>query len=172
VGYHFDPELAKVETDVYLAMAQRQADQGDKYADVRRYIEMRQPHEGPLHILLVAGSVGGVFFVAFCFCLLLYAFGSVSRTQPKEIAPMQVWAIALLVPQIFGFFLLFGDLPMFLLQVCPIVALLYRCERLKELSQPQTHKPSLDEAMPVVDKSLSWQEPAGAWHQREAGASQ
>jgi len=171
VGYHFDPELAKVETDVYLAIAQRQMDIGDKYADVRRYIEMRQPHEGPLHILLVAGSLGGAFFVAFCFCLLLYAFGSVSRTRPKEIAPLQVWAVALLLPQIFGFFFLFGDLPMFLLQVCPIAALLYRCERLKEMQQLQPKKLSADEVDALAVESPTWQEPVGAWHPRQAGDS-
>jgi hypothetical protein len=171
VGYHFDPELAKVETDVYLAIAQRQMDIGDKYADVRRYIEMRQPHEGPLHILLVAGSLGGAFFVAFCFCLLLYAFGSVSSTRPKEIAPLQVWAIALLLPQVFGFFFLFGDLPMFLLQVCPIAALLYRCERLKEMQQLQPKKLSADEVDALAVESPDWQEPVGAWHPKQAGDS-
>ena len=84
---------------------------------------------------------------------------------------MQVWAVALLVPQIFGFFFLFGDLPMFLLQVCPIVTLLYRCERLKEMHQLQPKKRSADEVAALAVESPSWQEPVGALHPRQAGDS-
>lgn len=154
VGYHFDPELAKVETDVYLAIARRQMDIGDKYADVRRYIEMRQPHEGPLHILLVTGSVGAVFFLAFCFNLLFYAFRGVIKTPPRQITPIQVWASALLLPQVFGFFFLFGDLPMFLLQVCPLAIFLYRFDRLKAFLQksppPEAFAVKMEPPVPAV----------------------
>ena len=131
VSYHFDPELAKVESDVYRAIAQRQKESGDDFADVRRFIEMRQPHEGPVHILLVAGMVGAAFFTAFSVCLLIYAFRNVTKTPPREITPIQVWTLALLTPQVIGFFLLFGDLTNFLIQVCPVIMLLYRFERLK-----------------------------------------
>ena len=162
VGYHFDPELAKVETDVYLAIAQRQIEASDKYAEVRRYIEMRQPHEGPLHILLVTGAVGGGFFVAFCFCLLFYAFRSATRTPPREIAPLQVWALALLLPQVFGFFFLFGDLSMFLLQVCPIAILLFRGDRLKGLLQQAPPQPSIAKTPGGTEDSPAWPEPSGA----------
>ena len=132
-GYHFDPSLAKQETDIYLAIVRRQAAAGDEYANERNYIEMRQPHEGPVHILLVTGVVGAFFFVFFCASMLLYAFGSAWRTPAKQLVPIQTWAAALLLPQIFGFYLVFGDLTFFLQQVCPIIALLYRHERLKEI---------------------------------------
>jgi hypothetical protein len=132
VGYHFDPELAKVDTDVYLAIAQRRQDSGDEFADVRRFIEMRQPHEGPVHILLITGAVGAAFFVWFCASLLIFSFRSVSQTLPSRISPIQVWAVALLLPQVLGFFFLFGDLTNFLIQVCPVAILLYRFERLKK----------------------------------------
>ena len=131
-GYHFDPELAKVDTDVYLAIAQRRQDSGDEFADVRRFIEMRQPHEGPIHILLITGAVGAAFFVWFCASLLIFSFRSVSQTLPSRISPIQVWAVALLLPQVLGFFFLFGDLTNFLIQVCPVAILLYRFERLKK----------------------------------------
>jgi len=131
-GYHFSADLAKQETDVYLAIAQRQNDAGDEFAEARRYIEMRQPHEGPVHILLVTGLVGTFFFVAYCLALFFYSFASVLRTPSREVSPIQIWAIASLTPQILGFFLVFGDLTNFLIQVCPVSILLYRFERLKK----------------------------------------
>jgi lipid-A-disaccharide synthase-like uncharacterized protein len=130
-GYHYRAELAKQETDSYLAIAQRQRDVGDEFADARRYIEMRQPHEGPVHILLVTGSVGAFFFVAYCLALFFYSFGSVNRTPSRDVTPVQIWAVASLSPLILGFFIVFGDLTNFLIQACPVSILLYRFERLK-----------------------------------------
>jgi len=63
LGYHYDPNLAKSATDIYLAIVKKRAEAGDEFADVRSFIEMRQPHEGILHSLLVSGSVGLFFFV-------------------------------------------------------------------------------------------------------------
>jgi hypothetical protein len=130
-GYHFSADLAKQETDAYLAIAQRQQDARDEFAEARRFIEMRQPHEGPVHILLVTGSVGAFFFIAYCLALFAYSFGSVIRTSSHDVTPIQIWAVASLTPQILGFFIVFGDLTNFLIQVCPISILLYRFERLK-----------------------------------------
>ena len=130
-GYHFDPRLAKQATDVYLAVATRQAEAGDEFADVRNFIEMRQPHEGPVHSLLVSGSVGMVFFVGYCLALLFYSFGSVLRTSRPQVAPIQIWAVALLFPAILGFFVVFGDYTNFFIVVVPVATLLYRAERLK-----------------------------------------
>ena len=135
-GYHFRSELAKQETDSYLAIAQRQLDVGDEFAEARRFIEMRQPHEGPVHILLITGSVGAFFFVAYCLALFFYSFGSVMRTSSRDVTPIQIWAVATLTPQILGFFIVFGDLTNFLIQVCPVSILLYRFERLKAAARP------------------------------------
>jgi len=130
-GYHYSANLAMQETDIYLAIAQRQRDARDEFAEARRFIEMRQPHEGPVHILLVTGSVGAFFFVAYCLALFAYSFGSVIRTPSRDVTPIQIWAVASLTPQILGFFIVFGDLTTFLIQVCPVSILLYRFERLK-----------------------------------------
>ena len=130
-GYHYDPNLAKTATDIYLAIVQRQAEAGDEFADVRSFIEMRQPHEGVLHALLVSGAVGIFFFSAFCFGFIFYAWRSIIHTPPNDITPIQTWSFALLLAQLVAFFLLFGDYTNFLIQVCPITALIYRAEALR-----------------------------------------
>lgn len=167
VGYHFDPELAKRDTDVYLAIAARQAETGDEFADVRRFIEQRMPHEGPVHILLVTGLVGTFFFVAYCAALLIYSFGTVMKTPPRQVTPIQIWAVALIFPQVMGFFIVFGDLTNFLTQVCPVVMLLYRANRLKAQGLvPETSAQGIsDQPEPV------WQTPVvppvAPWHPRQ-----
>ena len=130
-GYHYDPSLAKTATDIYLAIVQRQADAGDEFADVRSFIEQRQPHEGVLHALLVSGALGIFFFSVFCLGFIFYAWRSVVLTPPTDITPIQTWCFALLLAQLVAFFLLFGDYTAFLIQVCPITGLLYRAETLR-----------------------------------------
>lgn len=149
-GYHYRAALAKQETDAYLSISQQRADVGDEFADARRFIEMRQPHEGPVHILLVTGSVGAFFFVAYCLALLFYSFGSVIRTVSREVTPIQIWSVACLTPQILGFIFVFGDLTNFLIQVCPISILLYRFERLKAAA-PRIVSVPLHPAQPNYD---------------------
>lgn len=160
-GYHFDPNLAKQETEAFLAIAKRQAAVGDEYAAERNYIEMRMPHEGPVHILLVTGAVGATFFVAYCAALLIYSFGSVLRSPSRQINPMQVWSVALLLPQVVGFFFVFGDLTIFLLQVCPIITLLYRFDRLKKMLTPV---PSLVPEPQNPDSHPLLPSPSPGWH--------
>jgi len=134
LGYHYDKELAKRDTDAYLAIAAQRAEVGDEYADVRRFIEQRQPHEGPLHALLVSGVLGAFFFCAFCISVIFYCLRSIRSTPPKEITPTQVWSFALLLPQLFGFLFLFGDYTLFFIQVCPITALMVRAENFRRAS--------------------------------------
>lgn len=168
-GYHFDPNLAKLETDVYLAVIRRQAAAGDEYFDVRNFIEMRQPHQGPVHILLVTGAVGAVFFVAYCLALIVYSFASVLKTPVRQLAPIQIWAVAMLLPEILGFFLVFGDLTNFLIRVCPVAVLLYRFERLKASSQAT---PLADSEAALADPTpdLVWQGSQPGWHPRKPPA--
>ena len=162
-GYHYRAELAMQETDVYLSIAQRQQDAGDEFAEARKFIEMRQPHEGPVHILLVTGSVGALFFVAYCLALFFYSFGSVVTTSPREVSPIQIWAIASLSPQILGFFIVFGDLTNFLIQVCPVSILLYRFERLKAAARATPPVP-LQSPQPNYEREPSLRQPAHTIH--------
>jgi hypothetical protein len=148
-GYHYDPSLAKSATDIYLAIVKRQAEAGDEFSDVRSFIEMRQPHEGVLHALLVSGTLGTFFFTSFCFGFIFYAWRSIVHTLPNDITPIQTWCFALLLAQLVNFFLLFGDYTVFLIQACPVTALMYRVETLRRaalkarppLAQTQTTYP-------------------------------
>lgn len=165
-GYHFNPELAKQDTDVYLAVAARRAEAGDEYADVRRYIEQRMPHEGPVHILLVTGAVGMVFFVGFCAALLMYSFTSVLKTPKNQVTPIQIWATSLLLTNVSAFFLVFGEYQTFFIVIGPIITLLYRFERLKAAEQAHSSVIPNDEPSPTTPE-LVWQGPQPGWHPRQ-----
>jgi len=128
-GYNFDPTLAKVETDIYLRIAQRMGN--DPYAQVRSFIEMRQPHEGLIHILLVSGVGGAFFFVALCLSTSLYSLQGLIRTSVADVAPTQIWCAALLIQQAISFFVVFGDLTLALMAVCPVAAILNSSEKLR-----------------------------------------
>lgn len=157
-GYHFDPSLAKEATDIYLAVARARASTGDEFADVRNFIEMRQPHEGPVHILLVTGVVGMFFFIGYCSALLIFSFGSITRTSPLEITPIQIWAVALILPNIVGFFFLFGEYTTFFSTVIPIAGLLYRFEQLKSSSLKSPFPDSESQFLARSPKAF-WQAP-------------
>lgn len=146
-GYHFDPAFAKKETDIYLAVIKQRGEAGDYYADVRNFIETRQPHEGPISILLVTGVVGSFFFIALCLSLLFLSLRSIHQTPSSQVTPIQIWAFAVLLPQIICFFTVFGDLTNFLIAVGPPAILLYRFERLKGSLISQTMPPPLEESL-------------------------
>ena len=128
-GYEFDPNLARRQQELFLriaALAER-----DEYADVRGFIEMKQPHEGDICALLVVGVVGAAFFVAFCASLVIFALKTVLSTPPNQVWPIQIWAFALLIQNSLSFFIVFGDLSAALFQLCPIGAILIASERLR-----------------------------------------
>jgi len=155
-GYHFNPNFAKNETDVYLAIIRRQAEAGDEYRDVRHFIEMRQPHEGPVHILLVTGAVGMVFFVPYCGVLLIYSFRSVLNTPPRNVTPIQIWSVAMILPGVLGFFFVFGDYTSFFITMIPIVALLHRFECLRSISS-SSNIPAAEMEPAVSTPQLAYQ---------------
>ena len=169
-GYHFDPALAKEATDIYLSVARVQASAGDPFKDVRNFIEMRQPHEGPVHILLVTGVVGMVFFVGYCLALLLYSFASVLRVSPRRVTPIQIWSVALILPNILGFFIVFGDYTSFFVTVVPIATLLYRFERLKVAGLAGAESTPVTEVSGEAQESF-WQGSQPDWHPRQPPVS-
>jgi len=128
-GYGFDPNLARKQQELFLriaALAER-----DEYADVRGFIEMKQPHEGDICALLVVGIVGTAFFVAFCAFLVIYGIKTILSLPPNQVQPIQIWAFALLMQNSLSFFIVFGDLAPALFQLCPIGAILIASERLR-----------------------------------------
>lgn len=128
-GYNFNPDLAKRASELYLRAA---ADMStDQYADARGFIEMKQPHEGDVHALVVSGIVGTSFFIAFCLCLNIYSFRSVIQTPISQLSPVQIWALALIAQQSLSFFIVFGDLSITLSQLCPVAAILAASQKLR-----------------------------------------
>lgn len=128
-GFGFDPNLAKKSTELFLRIAALR--EADEWADVRSFIEMKQPHEGDIHALSVSGIVGTVFFVFFCLGALLFSARSVLRCRPKELSPIQIWSFALICQQVFAFFSVFGDYVMTLSVLCPVIAILAASEKLR-----------------------------------------
>lgn len=121
-GFGFDPNLSKKTTELFLRIAS--STEQDEWADVRGFIEMKQPHEGDIHALIVSGVVGTGFFYAFCLACLIYGVRSVLRFPPKEMAPIQIWAFAILFQQSLAFFAVFGDYSITLPAMLPVIALL------------------------------------------------
>ena len=93
--------------------------------------------------------------------MLIYSFGSVLKTPPRQVTPIQIWAVALLLPEVFGFFMVFGDLTNFLIRVCPIITLLYRFGRLKAAT--------ISELQMVVDQETTPSTPELALHPYSSG---
>jgi len=148
LGYSFDPNLAKVETDIYLRVAQRMGN--DPYSQVRSFIEMRQPHEGDVHILLVTGVMGALFFVTLCLSVCLQSLGELTHTPVAAVAPTQIWCAALLIQQAISFFVVFGDLTLALMILCPVSAILNASEKLR----PRSLLPHPEQALPSAPPSL------------------
>ena len=165
-GYHYDPELAKRDTDAYLSIAARQAQAGDQFADVRHYVDQKMPHDGPVHALLVTGVLGTTFFVAFCGALIIFCYRSILRTPPHQTSPIQIWAAALLLPNVFGFFLVFGEYTSFFFQAIPVVMLLYRSDRLRALTQARPAS-ELVNGGALNSAEPAWPAPPAHWHHRQ-----
>jgi len=126
-GYGFDPEIAKKTTELFLRIAALK--ENDDWADVRSYIEMKQPHEGDIHALVVSGVFGAGFFILFCLASVVFALRSVWKYRPQDLSPVQIWSLALLVQQSFSFFAVFGDYVEALTVMCPVVIILAASEK-------------------------------------------
>lgn len=147
-GFGFDPNLAKKSTELFLRIAALR--EADEWADVRSFIEMKQPHEGDIHALSVSGIVGTAFFVFFCLGALLVSLRSVLRCRPKELSPIQIWSFAIICQQVFAFFSVFGDYVMTLSVLCPVISILAASEKLRptvatrdNVSEPSQSLPPL-----------------------------
>ena len=84
-GYHFNPSFAQQATDIYQHVLAAMENRGDEFADVRNFIEMRQPHEGPIHLLLVVGMVTPLLLVSYRWCVRYTPIGSLLH-GPRALA--------------------------------------------------------------------------------------
>jgi len=162
-GYGFDPNLAKKTTELFLRVAVM-AEQ-DEWADVRGFIEMKQPHEGDIHALVVSGVIGTSFFVLFCLSCLIFALRSVLGVSPRLLAPVQIWSLAVLFQQMTAFFMVFGDYSNTLFVMCPVVSILAASEKLRpRFSENQTTKEASEEfpgPENLQTHSVRWIHPGG-----------
>ena len=142
-GYHFDPQYAQQEIDIYLRLAVMQAP--DPYKAVRGFIERRNPHEGDIHVILATGSIGAALFILICLGSSLYALVGVYRTPLRQVSPLQIWCSALILQQSLSFFIVFGDLALALNHLCPIVTLLYAGMKVQRAMavEPATFEPPI-----------------------------
>lgn len=72
-GYQYDKSYALDSTGAFFGMKSMLT--ADEFSDVRSFIEMRQPHEGDIHALLVSGIVGSLFLSLFAFLFFFFLQG-------------------------------------------------------------------------------------------------
>lgn len=151
-GYGFDPEIAKKTTELFLRIAALK--ENDEWADVRSYIDMKQPHEGDIHALVVSGALGAGFFILFCLASVVFALRSVLKYKPQDLSPVQIWSLALLVQQSFSFFAVFGDYVETLTVMCPVVIILAASEKLRPTGAWEAD-PTTSQPAPFIPSHLS-----------------
>jgi len=158
-GFGFDPDYAKKTTELFLRIAA--LNEADEWADVRSFLDLKQPHEGDIFALQTSGVIGTGFFICFCLATLWFAGRSVLKYPPRDLAPVQIWALAILFQQIAAFFAVFGDYWMTLSVMCPVISILTASETLRPkqkelqtLANASTEYPALPalhpQAMPWV----------------------
>jgi len=114
--------------DFYLRTASRiqYNEDYDNIQTARAFISRRQTHEGLEDIHLPTGWVGTAALVALFLITSIWAFVKVSKINSKEVLPIQIWGISLLMVEILSFFTVYGDISMTLPRICVIFPILYR----------------------------------------------
>ena len=118
-GYQYDKSYALDSTGAFFGMKSMLT--ADEFSDVRSFLEMRQPHEGDIHALLVSGIVGSLFFVAFCVSILLFSARPFFTSKKNSIQPIEIWSFCILLSSSVGFFVVYGDYSTTLPQLIPAV---------------------------------------------------
>jgi hypothetical protein len=119
-GYQYDKAYAIDSTSSFLGLKTMSA--ADEFADVRSFIEMRQPHEGDIHALLVSGVVGSLFFIVFCVSSLIFSARVFFTSQKNSVCPVEIWSFCILLTSSVSFFVVYGDYSTTLPQIIPAVA--------------------------------------------------
>ena len=147
-GFGFDPNYAKKTTELFLRIAA--INEADEWADVRSFLELKQPHEGDIFALQTSGTIGTGFFIVFCLAALWFAGRSVLKYRPRDIAPVQIWALAILFQQTAAFFTVFGDYWMTLSVMCPVISILAASEKIRPKLVGLQTSPDADAEYPAL----------------------
>lgn len=94
----------------------------DEFSDVRSFIEMRQPHEGEIHALLVSGIIGSLLFIVFCISAFIFSAKVFFPIQKDSACPVEIWAFCILLSSSVSFFVVYGDYSTALPQLIPAFA--------------------------------------------------
>ena len=98
----------------------------DAIQTARAFVSRRQTHEGLEDIHLPTGWIGTAALVCLFLSTSVWALVKVSKINPKEILPIQIWGTSLLMVEILSFFTVYGDISMTLPRICVIFPILYR----------------------------------------------
>jgi len=128
-GFGFNPDYAKKTTELFLRITTLR--ENDPWEDVRSFIELKQPHEGDIFALQTSGIIGTGFFICFCLASIWFAGKSVMKYRPRDLSPVQIWALALTFQQSAAFFTVFGDYWMTLSVMCPVISILAASEKVR-----------------------------------------
>lgn len=124
--------------DFYLRNAAqiRYSEDENNAQTARAFISRRQTHEGLEDIHLPTGWVGTAALVGLFCSTSLWALIKVSKINPKEVLPIQIWGISLLMVEILSFFTVYGDISMSLPRICVIFPILYRSFEMAPIEPP------------------------------------
>ena len=148
-GYHYDPIYSLRELDQFMRITVLKT--ADTYAQVRPFIERRQPHEGDIHLLLATGVFGLICFFLFCITVCGVSLRDIYHTPVASVVPVQIWGAAILLQQTFSFFVVYGDLAPALGMMGPVAAIL---SAYKNVVLGKTMLPAFDqEIMPTPSLS-------------------
>ena len=151
-GYHYDPIYSLREFDLFMRITVLQV--ADTYAQVRPFIERRQPHEGDIHLLLSTGISGLICFGIFCFSVCLSSLRDIIKTPLADLSPVQIWGTAILVQQAISFFMVYGDLSPTIGTMGPVAAILAAYKSLRATKKSDSREVGREQES--QDNSRPW----------------
>jgi len=140
-GMTYDKEWAFSAVDeIYLrSVAHIQYNEDyDNLQTARAFISRRQTHEGLEDIHLPTGWIGTAALIGLFLSTSFWALVKVSKINPKEVLPIQIWGISLLMVEILSYFTVYGDMSMTLPRICVLFPILYRSFEISPVEPPSS----------------------------------
>ena len=76
----------------------------------RGFIERRQPHDGVVDVHLPTGWVGLALFAWLLTTCLIYIVRCIQKTPSDQMGPNRLWCSAMILTEVFSYFVVYGDL--------------------------------------------------------------